>query len=937
AISIFLLTVVGMLGDSVSYSYVDYASQSAGKIDFHITGGDIYTNDVENQIRSDAHLNDVLGDFLPRSVSGWDSRNEWRAVNPVNNRSHPEMYHVGVDIIRENQAYQGKFLLQNGSEFSGMLNSTECLINDHVASAINIVAGQTVTFNRSYFEDDAHRILSWMSLDNYTVKAVVNFNFKFPEWIENAFIINISDWNNYWGQSQETCHELVINVKVPQDFYNTKDIPGTISRLRDVAESIQNRIGFYNTFGGQYHMYYVGMPRVGVLEIASYVNIGMSIILLFVSILGMVISGVLINGILTTSIEEKIREFGIFRVLGAHHQLPLKLTITQALVLSTVGTSIGILGGYLVVRFVIIRLIANLLDFSGGNVTAVLSWETLGISIGVGIGMSMLVGILPALKVSRMSILGAINPYRQESVGTKMVKEGNLNVKYIMIGAITSGIAAFVLFIVPQIIMTLDIGLIVAVLVILLTTFLLGATLVGLGLLPLVQNVIMKIFTALTRKTKDIIRISLLRYTRRNMTTVIMFSISFSFITLVSTILNTQSAQNIGEVRNNIGADLAIDCRSQWLDTRNYNPDSSVLVPDQNFAQDLLNYEGISKTSSILATTRELPYLQGVQYSLTMSDLVKYKSNAVHGLAIDENYLDCVYTQYIVFSEGNVQDAFDRLLHENNTAIISTALAVAMQLGLNDKFLFTFEWGEGESNLVQFTIVGVVDNLPGIQSVQKRPDSAAGSAVLLNQHDFKQYFQLPIGNYYVSTVFMKLATIFQNLDQSVALEADLDKAFGSQYTFHTHNSFRQGQFMQQIFSIIEILFIVILTFSVIISLFGLAASAYSTILERTREVGIVETLGLRKGQVATMFLIESEIIMVSAAINGAIIGTILVGIFYWQIAAFSTFPVLSAFRVPFDIIIIELIVAAIVCAIAMGGLVKRVQRMELMEIFRKTL
>ena len=37
AVSIFLLTVVGMLGDSISYSYVDYASQSAGKTDYEIS------------------------------------------------------------------------------------------------------------------------------------------------------------------------------------------------------------------------------------------------------------------------------------------------------------------------------------------------------------------------------------------------------------------------------------------------------------------------------------------------------------------------------------------------------------------------------------------------------------------------------------------------------------------------------------------------------------------------------------------------------------------------------------------------------------------------------------------------------------------------------------------------------------------------------------
>jgi putative ABC transport system permease protein len=157
------------------------------------------------------------------------------------------------------------------------------------------------------------------------------------------------------------------------------------------------------------------------------------------------------------------------------------------------------------------------------------------------------------------------------------------------------------------------------------------------------------------------------------------------------------------------------------------------------------------------------------------------------------------------------------------------------------------------------------------------------------------------------------------------------------YNFHVDNSYRQGQFAQDIFAIVEALFTVILTFAVVISLFGLTAGAYSTILERTREVGIIETLGLRKRSVTNMFTLESEIIMTSAAINGSVIGLILVGLFYWQIAAFSTFPVMSVFTIPYDTIAIELGVAALVCFLSMQSLVKNVQRMELIEIFRKTL
>jgi ABC-type antimicrobial peptide transport system permease subunit len=284
--------------------------------------------------------------------------------------------------------------------------------------------------------------------------------------------------------------------------------------------------------------------------------------------------------------------------------------------------------------------------------------------------------------------------------------------------------------------------------------------------------------------------------------------------------------------------------------------------------------------------------------------------------------------------------------------IVSTALAGSMLLNLNDKCLLTFEWGDGEVHKEQFTIVGVVDNLPGIPTVMKRPDSASGAAIVLNQADYKRCFQLPAGDYFTYRIFIQLRSDFQNRGDAAGFEAFLQNTYEETYNLrssgqghddqtlavpHLFNTYRQGQFAQDIFVIVETLFTIILTFAVVISLFGLTAGAYSTILERTREVGIIETLGLRKRSVTNMFTLESEIIMTSAAINGAVIGLILVALFYWQIAAFSTFPVMSVFSIPYDTIAIELGIAAIVCFISMQFLVKNVQRMELIEIFRKTL
>ena len=953
-----------MIGDSISYSYVDYASQSEGKIDYEIRGGRLNYTQIQNNLTSKPELDNVLADFLPRS---WLNPSQWlrsRQAWDYENGSLIEFqttFLVGVDLERETNSQQGPFLYLNGTPFTETINSSECVIFENLATSLNIGAGENITYWDLRYTDDTYTAINFGQsfYENYTIKAVVKNNNKFPsdsiagDGFENVILINLVDFNQYYKShysgslSLDACFNLIITFESPQSYYNTKDIPGTIVKIRKVGEQMINTLGFYNQEYGQNTLYYIDMPRVGILEIEQYINIGISIILLFVLILAVVISSVLINGILSTSVEEKIREFGVLRVLGGHRSLPIRLTVYQAFMLSGIGTAIGIGGGYAAITYGILPLLGDVLSFTAGDIVAILSAETLAMTLGVGIGISMVVGIMPALKVSRMSILGAINPYRQESVGTKMVKEESINLRYIITGIVMSGIAAFVLFIVPQIILTLDIGLIVAVLVILLSVFLFGATLVGLGFLPPIQNMIRRVFSIITHKTKEIIRISLLRYTRRNTTTVIMFSISFSFITLVSTVLGTQSAQTTGEIMNSNGSDLVVDSRIfSWTNDfgleEEWNPiEDPSLMPLQSMSDELISYEGVVKTSTILATTLELDGIRGSDYSITMSDRVKYKSHDVHGVAVDSNYLDTIYNEYIVFSQGNKNSAFNSIFNEENKVIVSTALAMDMQLGLHDECLLWFEWGDDETNLQTFEIVGVVDNLPGITSVQKRPDSAEGSAIILSQSMFRKHFQLPAGDYYTSRIFIQLGNNYQKYDEkgidSDEIEDAIREDYEDVYDFRTRNSYRQGGFQREIFSIVEALFIVILTFAVVISLFGLTSAAYSTILERTREVGIIETLGLRKTKVSVMFIVESEIIMISAAVLGSLIGIILTWIFYLQIASFSTFPLMSVFTVPWDIILIELAVAGVACLIAMAGLVQRVQKMELMEIFRKTL
>ena len=64
---------------------------------------------------------------------------------------------------------------------------------------------------------------------------------------------------------------------------------------------------------------------------------------------------------------------------------------------------------------------------------------------------------------------------------------------------------------------------------------------------------------------------------------------------------------------------------------------------------------------------------------------------------------------------------------------------------------------------------------------------------------------------------------------------------------------------------------VLLLFSVIIAVLGIINTLALSVLERTREIGLLRAIGLRRGQLGGMITIEA----IATAVFGAVLGTML--------------------------------------------------------------
>jgi putative ABC transport system permease protein len=587
--------------------------------------------------------------------------------------------------------------------------------------------------------------------------------------------------------------------------------------------------------------------------------------LLIFAYVSLVVGAFIIFNTFSITVAQRAREFGLLRTLGASRRQILRSVILEGLLLGVGGSLLGLLGG-----IVLAPALDQLFKAFGADLPdsgTVLQTRTIVVSLLVGTGITLLAGLMPALRATRVPPIAALRegveipPRTPITRGRHAVKILLALVAIRLVVAIVQGEGLG------------TIGIVVAI----------GVVFMFVRLRQRARGRRYRVVPALARAigvlvswrgiTGRLARENSIRQPGRTMVTAAALTVGLALVTFVAVLADGTKTTIDRAVSRSFAGDLIVE-NSQ---AGNEQGIPALVAPA------LRRVPGVASATPI---------------AFTVARLHGSSSNA-SVTAVDPSTFEQVYR--IEWKQGSPVTLLS--LGDSGT-ILTRGYADAHHLKVGQRISLLTPSERNISLIVR-----------GIATDDARLLGNLTIALPLARAAFGQRED--------AVDFVSYAPGASNAQVQPAVNRLLAAHF-PQAKSRTAAQFKQDQ-ANQINTLLALIY-VLLALSVIVSLFGIVNTLILSIYERTRELGMMRAIGTSRRQLRQMIRYESII----TALIGGVFG-VLIGVLGALIAALALSGSGFVLSIPFGTLAILLLISALAGVVAAQAPARRAARLDMLQ------
>ena len=324
----------------------------------------------------------------------------------------------------------------------------------------------------------------------------------------------------------------------------------------------------------------------------------------------------------------------------------------------------------------------------------------------------------------------------------------------------------------------------------------------------------------------------------------------------------------------------------------------------------------------------------------TAGDMMDFDVVNAGFIGINDDFVDLIDPNLLIWkSDGSSTGySFNQLFSRNDTCIIAKSIASVVGIReVGQKIRITFydpAYPENSGIPYNLTVVGISGGIPGFFNFRSNENSAEGGGVMVSLDNYMRLMKVENPgepNMIVDKVFINL---FDKTEESIEETKEDIRLMYQDKDITIDDAVSKINFMEEMTERQSFLMELILSFTIMISIFGLVSNMYAIMLERKFEIGILRSMGMKTRNVRNMFLVESLIILLSSGILGTVIGTYVGYLLETNMALMTEMPVI--FKIPIDTLLRVFIISISVGILGIYLILIKLSRQSIMDIFRQT-